>query len=310
MKHRLVHLEHYAQIIMLLIWVPLTGLTLYSAWYNRNAVLPYLANANYSSFLLALLFYLAALPVVTLGWSLIMRSFAGPIGWSTHAVIYCVTQGARRLPGTVWYVGGRLVLYKRLGVSRVQVAIASGVELAVSVVSGFLVGLALLPLGLRLPAPMIPVLIAGLVIGILALHPSVLAHLMHWIGRPMAKSASFKDTLAWLGAYAGMWLLSGGMVVQIVSVFQSLTVEETVYVIAAWAFSGAVGLLTVFLPTSLGATELAMAVLLSRIVPLPVAVAVSILIRILTTTFEVILAVALYPFVSHSKDLQTQDVVE
>ncbi len=291
-------------------WAPLVALTIYAGWFNRDTLVSYLARANYANLLVAFIFYLGALSVVILGWCLIMRPFAGTIGWRTHLIIYGATNAARRLPGTIWYIGGRLVLYHRLGVSSTLISVASGIELVVSLVSGLVVGLALLPFSPNVPIEVVVVLIVGILMGVVALHPRVLSWLMRRIGKPMTKGVRWWDAFLWLNAYAGMWLLSGAMLVEIVSAFQSLGVPEVIYVVAAWSLSGAVGLLTFFLPSTFGATELTLAVLLSRIMPTTLAVAISVLVRILTTAFEVSVAAVMYPLLRRSKHLNISDATE
>lgn len=291
-----------AQVGTLLVWLGCLAVVGWIGWYDRNTIIPYLVQADYLRLSSALGGYIASLVAVLIGWSAIMRSFAGPLNWWTHAQIYCATLAARRLPGTLWYIGGRLVLYKRLCISRTLVSLASGVELVVSIVTGGLVGLVLLPFGLSLYTHLIVFLVGGVVAGILTLHPVTLRTIMKWIGKPLTQAVSFKDTLVWLLAYSAMWVMSGMMVGQIIGAFEPVGLREMVLIIGAWALSGTAGMLTFFLPSGLGVTELTLAVLLSQIMPLPLAAFIALLTRILITLFEVSLSVIFYAVMKHSAD--------
>ena len=264
------------------------------AWRNRETLVPYLAEADWRQMGWACLLYLGALELAVIGWIAIIRSFApGVSGWS-HVRIYLATLAARRLPGTIWYVGGRLVLYKQLGVSGAAVSIASSVEFLVSLVSGTLVGLALLPVGLSLSGPVFAASLVGALGGLLLLHPRVIGWTMRRLQRPLVGELTLAEVAVWLGIYLGVWLLGGMMLSRIVSAFRPLEVHEVWLSVGAWALSGSAGLLTIFLPSTFGATELTLTIFLSLLVPLPLAAAIAIFARILTTAFEIVVAIAVY----------------
>jgi len=269
------------------------------AWRNRETLVPYLAQADWRQMGWAFLLYLGSLGLAVIGWIAIIQPFAGGVSGWTHVRIYLATLAARRLPGTVWYVGGRLVLYKQLGVSRAAVSVASSVEFLVSLVSGTLLGLALLPVGLSLSGLVVAAALVGVLGGLLLLHPRVIAWTMRRLQRPLVGELSLTAVASWLGAYLGMWLLSGAMLSRIVSAFRPLGAHELWLAVGAWALSGSVGLLTIFLPSTFGATELTLTVFLSLLVPLPLAAAIAIFARILTTVFEIAVAITAYSLLRH-----------
>jgi hypothetical protein len=208
---------------------------------------------------------------------------------------------ARRLPGTVWYVGGRVMLYEQWGVSKTTVLIVSGVELVLTVVASVIVGLVCVPFGMALSNRIALLLIAGATAGLVALHPFGLSLLMRAIGRPLQRPVQFKETLTWLVAYLATWVLGGLMLSQVVMAFQPLELSGLLFVIGAWAISGAAGYLTFLLPSGLGATELALTILLSQLMPLPLATIVAILMRILTTLFELVLSATFFALLRYTR---------
>jgi len=93
------------------------------------------------------------------------------------------------------------------------------------------------------------------------------------------------------------------MLVQIINVFQAVQSREIVLIIGAWALSGAAGILTLFLPSSFGMTEVALTILLSQIMPLSLAGTVSIITRLLSVLFELIVAMIFFPIIRRSLNI-------
>jgi hypothetical protein len=276
-------------------WLFGLGLVFWLAWRFRAEIVPYLQNANLwllASSFLAFLFSLAA---IIGGWVAIMRLFAPQFPLAAHIKIYCATLAARRLPGTVWYVGGRLVLYKQAGVSRAEVSLASGIELAAIIGSGLALGITLLPAALGLTPRYSALAALASVAASVWLGPRLVAWLA---GRfvPLRAAPGGRDVLAWLGWFGLMWLLGGVMLAQIIRAFQPLPRSELVFVCGAWALSGALGALTFLLPSSFGVSDISLAILLAQIMPAPAAGTIAVITRILGILYEFLLAAAFLPW--------------
>ena len=56
--------------------------------------------------------YGLALALAALAWARIMRALGSSVALSEHVRVYYVTNLARRLPGVLWYVVGRVALYE------------------------------------------------------------------------------------------------------------------------------------------------------------------------------------------------------
>jgi glycosyltransferase 2 family protein len=294
------------RLVIASVWVITLALLAWLAWRNRDTLIFYLVGANYWRLLLALPFYLGTIVASVIGWSFIMRSFAQPVALGTHLRIYCATLAARRLPGTIWYVGGRVILYRQLGISGLVVSLASTVELVVTTIAGITVGLFFLPLGLSLPPQITAWLLVGAVLGLACLHPAVLTKIMLWLGRPLARRFGWRDLIKWLLAYGMVWWMGGMMLAQIVGAFSVISPQQLVYFIGAWSIAGAGGMLTVLLPSSFGVTELALTFFLSTVLPLPLAATIAVLTRILTTLAEIALSIASYLFLKRAGQLPTE----
>lgn len=93
--------------------------------------------------------------------------------------------------------------------------------------------------------------------------------------------------------YGLAWILGGIDLYLLANAVQPVPLELLPAVIGAWAASGAVSFVASYLVQGMGLTEVTLAALLSSYLPLPVAIVISILFRILLTICEVLWALLL-----------------
>ncbi len=286
------------KLMVMLFWILTLGFVIWKFWEARTTIIPYLASANYSRFIGVFFAYLGSLAASIIGWSLIIRALDDSISWFKNIQIFASTFIGRRLPGTLWYVGGRMLIYNQLGVPNKTILLASGLELIVNVVTGGFVGISLLlALGSNLPSQLITLIVVISIIGVLALHPTTLKMVLKETSKNLIEILKPKAIIFWFATYALMWVLGGVMLSQLVGAFYPVGEVGVYKIIGIWALSGTAGLLTLFLPSSFGVTEVTIAALLAQSIPLPLAGVIAILTRILTTAFEMILAAIFYPII-------------
>lgn len=274
------------KILIYCLWALLFGSILWAAWQSREQLLPHIRNANWEKLPLVIVYYVIALILSTANWIAIIASFTESIPTITHIKIYLVTLVTRRLPGTVWYIGGRMVLYRKIGVSELRTATASGIELIVSLAADcFLAGI-FLPFSFNLSKywliPILLVTVASLII----LHPHVIALIMRKMNRPLKKPIQASQVALWFLLRIGLILMGGLMIFQTVQVFSPMSSSMLTMVLAARALSGAAGMLTMFLPSSFGASDITLIALLSTIIPASLATALALFVRIYTSFLE------------------------
>ena len=105
-----------------------------------------------------------------------------------------------------------------------------------------------------------------------------------------------------------MWIFGGLMLFELMTSLSLAKPSEMPFIIGAWTIAGTAGLLTFFLPSAFGATELALAFLLSQLLPFPVAGVIAIIMRLLTLFFELIISMISYPFLRRQSLFQNIDV--
>jgi len=74
-----------------------------------------------------------------------------------------------------------------------------------------------------------------------------------------------------------------------IRIFTPIGFDLLLFVLGARALSGAAGMLTYLLPSSMGASDITLLAMLSSIVPTPLATVIALLVRIYTTLFELII---------------------
>ena len=301
-KIKAFYLSHSKQLKFLLyfIWAVLFAFLAYTVWKSRDQLLPYLAKADYSQFIPVVILYLIALLLAVLNWVVVMHAFESEISLWTHAKIYLVSMVSRRLPGTLWYVGGRMVLYKQLGVPSIKTASASGIEFVISFVADALLAAIFIPLGLNLPKIWLIPLGLVVVLGLLVLRPKTLEKIMIKLKYPLAQPVRMRQVIGWLLLRMALVLTGGLMIFFTIRIFTPLGINSLLFVLGARALSGAAGMLTFLLPSSMGASDLTLLAMLSSIIPTSLATVIALLVRIYTTLFELLFGLVFFILLNKS----------
>jgi hypothetical protein len=258
---------------------------------GRDVLLSYDWHVHWGAALMAFAFYTLAIFVATWVWAGIMNGLGGRLPIWSHFHYLCLTNLAKRLPGTIWYVVGRSQLYARHKVPAQTTSVASAIELGVSSVAGVVVNLVF----------SVPImghyglsawwLIIVAVLGLLLVQPALIAWLLRRLGVP-AERLSYRRMLSWVAAHGLVWLLGGCMLFSIANIFTPVDLSHLPYVIGSWSLVGVVSVLLFFSPSNIGITEVGLSILLSAILPGPFAVIVALFVRITTIAFEIVWALA------------------
>jgi hypothetical protein len=266
-----------------------TGILAYLVYQQRDALLNYDWDIRFSPFVFSFIIFSLALLLVVVIWASMMNDLAAKISFWQHFQYFSIANLTKRIPGTVWYVASRAQFYKDQGIARRQTALASGVEMAVSMIASIIVSLIF---GLSIIARYNVsywVLILGLLGSISILHPKVLNWIMRRIGIG-EHVFRHRHLLKWIAGYILAWILGGLILFGIASAFWDLPISSVGFVIGSWSLVGVLSNIILFAPTNLGLTEVGLSLLLSNIMPSSVAVLASIASRILILVYEIVWA--------------------
>jgi hypothetical protein len=260
----------------------------YIVYRERDVLTTHLLKMNVRQLLAVTGWYLMDLAIYVSGWIAIITSLGGRIGVVHHVRIYCLANAAKRLPGTLWYVGGRAALYGRMGVPARTVVTASAIEGALIWLSGLAVSVPILMV--VMPERRWIWLSLGVLLLIGILNPKTL----RWILARAARDGgsprmALLPVYGWLLLYMAGWGVGGVLLAAVVSLFAPLPIGQLPFVIGTWTVAGTASMLAIFLPSNFGVTEVTLTALLSRLVPVGVAILVAISIRLLTTLLDVVL---------------------
>ena len=172
---------------------------------------------------------------------------------------------ARYVPGSVWYAAGKSVLLSRQGVATFPLVITAGLEMFMSVVTVFVVGLGLLAVGGELPGgawwAFPPVALGALVLS----RPTV-NRFVTWLARrrgrndpPRLDGRAYVRLISWTVAY---WIWTSTNFVIYLWVFPGLTTGPAWVLAGAFMVAWGVGFLTPIAPQGIGVFEITLAALL------------------------------------------------
>lgn len=267
------------------------GYTLYQNW---QEITQFAWSINYLYLALSFVVYSLALGLAILSWGAIMRKFGGDCSFMKNARIYCLSSLARRIPGTLWYVAGRVYWYEKEGIPKLATSAGVLWEMIVLILSGFFVYLLSLPVRRGLGSVGSPYLVLLAVpLGLVVMYPSVLSRSLNSLLRRLGRrqvviTVNQKDTVSWLVRYALVWVMGGLILFLFVNAFAPIPLVHLPAVIGIWGLSGAVASLAFFVPAGLGIKEVTLVLLLSQYLPLSIATVLALLLRVWLTLSELI----------------------
>lgn len=247
-----------------------------------------LARLRPADLALATLIYGVTLAFAICAWTLVIGALSGYWNLFEHLRIYCITSVTRRLPGTFWYMLGRVVLYERLGVPRGLTAVAGGLEYVAMILGGLLVTLVTWPLALGGQSLNPAVLVGSLVVCAILLNPPLVRALVRRFGqRAGSRPVRYRQVLLWVAVFALIWCIGGVLLFVIARAVVPLSPATLPAIIGVWTATGlASTIFFSFLPFGLGATEVTLATLLSPFVPPGEALFIALVLRVVLTVSE------------------------
>lgn len=261
---------------------------------QRDMLISYNWNIHWRMVVLTFVVFSINLLVVALIWAWIMNSFWGGLSLLEHLRVYLVSHLARRLPGTVWYVASRVVLYRQKGIRARFTMVASGLELLVMMVSGILISLVFSLSIMTSYGVGHGWFVAFALLGGGLLHPKSLRLILQKANVELPATFRFWQVGQWVVAYTLAWVLGGMVLFGVTNIVVDVPISNLPYLIGCWSIVGVVSTTLFFLPSNLGFTEVGLSLLLSVMVPSPIAVVIALLVRLLLIVFEIFWAAVIF----------------
>ncbi len=285
-------------LVTLIIAVAILG---YLVYREKDILFSYQWQLHPELILLSFIIFSIDLFLVAFIWGWIMNTIGKKLDYTKHLRYYSISNVTKRIPGTIWYIATRAQLYKKEGIDFRLTSLASGIELAISVMSGILASL-LFAIPIVLHYDLNPIILAGIFLTAgLLLHPRLFAWVLRLI-KVEANLFSYKKTLQWVLAYIPAWILGGVVLFVIANSITSLSLSQLGYIIGSWSLVGVISYALFFSPSNLGLTEVGLSLLLSNIMPSSIAVVLAITARIAIIVYEILWSLIWFNFRSTSPD--------
>lgn len=172
-----------------------------------------LADAHRPLLGLALLGAAAGMTLIAAQWRVVVRLLGGSITWRQSLAWYYVGEVGKYVPGGIWPVLGRAELHRRGGEARAVAYSGVALSLVLLYLAGAFCAAALVPVYLvREDRPEVAfLLVVGLVVGLLALHDSVLDRLVSAGERLLRRELGvvvprWAESVRTLAGYAPAWV--------------------------------------------------------------------------------------------------------
>lgn len=236
---------------------------------------------GYGLFFLAIDLFLGAL-----AWHLIVIRFTEHKSLRQNVKFWNFSNLARRIPGTIWYISSRAVLYEKHGVSKATTIVLSGLEMALILVSGIVIFIIILPFW-AIPDDLVDGLgnlwfiLILLPPCLLLVHPRVLDRLWRKLS-PLTtiQKLHWRDTIGWLFLYLVIWAIGALTLFSAVNFVHPLPIQQLAPIIGMWALASTISLAGALTFTSFGVREISLTLLLAQLIPAPIALIVAIIVRI------------------------------
>lgn len=228
-------------------------------------------------------------------WHLVVRSRGARSGFRKNMEIFCMASIARRLPGAIWQIAGRLLLYQQEGIPGQVILQGSVWEIIIQILSALAVFGVFVPwYNVAIPSIANYVWILLLILLPVAIKPSLLDRVFQPLFKRMDSQFAFggqvesRDVLVWFSVYFVSWI-SGGLILYFI--LQTFYAGVNLVLLPALcgfvALSGVVGICVSAIPGGLGLREVSLSVLLAHYLPDPVAVSAAVAFRLWILVGEV-----------------------
>lgn len=265
------------------------ALLAYFIYRNWAALTAYPWQFSYAHFVLTLVLHLCAFLIAIGAWHSIISRLAGANDLRLNARIYCYSAVARRLPGMLWDVATRVVMYDQAGISKAAAGVASLLEFVLITLAGIILYIALTPFTLSYAQLGGWSLLGILGVGLVLTHPRLVTGVVRKLKKDSAPlSLRYRDNIIWLVIYSASWAIGGLILWATASGIYGLSLDFVPQVIADWTVAGVVTSIITFVPAGLGLREITLTFLLSRYMPEHIAVSSAILMRLLMTSYSIL----------------------
>jgi len=231
----------------------------------------------------------------SLVWHYITIRLKAAISVRKAVVSWMLSLLGKNIPGRVFVLAGRVYMYAQYGVNAGRVTLGFALELACSLAAAMLLVFTCLLLTASPAGATVrrlqPLLAAGPVLILIALHPRLLERLVNLglrrLGRdPTKLSIRYRDIIAFVAASYVNWALLGTGFFLLTKAIVNVGWQHLPFIMGTFTFAMIAGFVAVFTPAGLGVREGVVLAALQTAIPAGVAAAVALAARVWATLGE------------------------
>ncbi|MEM9775018.1 MAG: hypothetical protein AAF902_10585 [Chloroflexota bacterium] len=278
----------------LILLTPLViGLVVWAEWDLFSEII---WEINVISLAIGFLILVVDMLVGALCWHSIVSKMTGFDQIQQNIKIWLFSNLARRIPTPIWYIASRSIMYKKINVSERATSLASGLEFVLILCAGAILSLVTLPfwptfVGENYQTNVIWVASGLLIVSLMLMHPRVIQKIVKLTSKEEhVLQIDWGDSIKWVAYYIIVWLIGGAVFFFVIDAFYEASVQLIMPSVSIWAIGSTISMLGSMLVFSGIIREISIVFLLSFLIPIPIAVAVGVTLRLLWLVGELITA--------------------
>lgn len=255
---------------------------------------------KFNYLLLSITIYIFYLILNAIIWYVITRQNNCEITLFETVKLRIYSDFGKYIPGKVFTYGILLYGYGQKNISKKKIAVCSFLELILSILSAIIISLiSISSTDLKELNNYKFVLLILVFFCIIIIHPKVLQNIANFFLKklhkePIENTSTYRNSITILIFYIINWLVFGLALYFFINSFYDFPFKFFLYSTGAFTMAGIIGLLAVFAPAGLGVREGIIIIVLSYIIPAPIASIISLSSRIWLTFCELFLLAIIY----------------
>ena len=226
-------------------------------------------------------------------WQSIMRALNAPISFAQSTWMIATTQVGKYLPGKVWYMIGRVYVGKKANIDAKKLALSMVLETCLVYITGGIVFSLTTLIAGNYNTIWLIISIILTILAIIVIHPRFLGPISNFFLRILKKpeiqlTLGYRKTSMISVYFFGIWITQIIGFYFLIKAIYPIPFLSIFNLASAYSLAWISGSLALFAPGGLGVREGVMALLLSSVLPTPLAIAVSFVARVWITIFEVV----------------------
>lgn len=233
-------------------------------------------------------------------WYIITKQNNCEINFFDTLKLRIYSNFGKYIPGKMFTYGILLYGYEKKNISKKKIAICSFLELILSILSAIIISLiSIFSTDLKELNNYKFVLLILVFFCIIIIHPKVLQNIANFFlkkfhKKPIENTSTYRNSITILIIYIINWLVFGLAFYFFINSFYDFPFKFFLYSTGAFTMAGIIGLLAIFTPAGFGVREGVLIIVLSYIIPVPIASIISLSSRIWLTFCEILLFAIIY----------------